>query len=233
MLDISGLTVHYGGTRAVAGVELRVAEGELVAIVAPNGAGKTSLLGAVAGAVPASGGTILLSGKDITRVDAHRRARMGVSLVPEGRHIFARLSVAENLLLATAARGVKAPKLDIVQDVLPRFPTLEGLLDRRAGTLSGGQQQQLAIARALVTKPALLLLDEPSLGLAPLAIDAVFGIIGELKAEGTTIVLVEQATARALAVADRALLMRDGCLQPLAVGDADALRNAYLGGARP
>ncbi|HET6447710.1 MAG TPA: ABC transporter ATP-binding protein [Conexibacter sp.] len=230
MLELHGVTVHYGAARAVAGADLAVAEGELVAIVGPNGAGKTSLLGAIAGSVPASGGTVRFRDRDVTGMHPDRIARCGISLVPEGGHVFTRLSVAENLRLAGAARRDRSDAARATSEAIERVPVLRDLLERRAGTLSGGEQQQLAIARALVTRPQLLLLDEPSLGLSPLAIELVFGIVAELKASGTTILLVEQATARALDVADRGLLMRDGRLEAVDAADAGALRAAYLGG---
>ncbi len=230
MLELQGVSVHYGGRRAVAEVDLTVGAGQLIAIIGPNGAGKTSLLSAIAGSVPTSAGTIRLNGRTISSLRPERIARLGLSLVPEGRHIFARLTVEENILLAGAACAGRATKLRSARDIAGRFSALKPLLGRKAGTLSGGEQQQLAIARALATEPELLLLDEPSLGLAPLAIGTVFEIISELKASGTTIVLVEQATARALQVADVAYLMRDGRLYPVEADDRHRLERAYLEG---
>jgi branched-chain amino acid transport system ATP-binding protein len=169
-------------------------------------------------------------GQDITGMRVDRIARLGVSLVPEGRRVFARLTVEENLLLACAARRNGGTRQSATEQALTDFPTLARLRGRRAGTLSGGEQQQLAVARALITQPTLLLLDEPSLGLAPLAIDAVFDMLAELRRRRTTIVLVEQATSRALEVSDRAYLMRDGRLEPLESEDSQSLQQAYLGG---
>jgi branched-chain amino acid transport system ATP-binding protein len=230
MLEVRGATVDYGSTRAVTAVDFDVADGEMVAIVGPNGAGKTSLLNAIVGAIALSRGSVVAHGRDVTGMRADRIARLGVSLVPEGRRVFARLTVEENLLLACAARRNGHTPHAAAEAVLDDFPALAQLRGRRAGTLSGGEQQQLAIARALVTQPSLLLLDEPSLGLAPLAIDAVFGILAELRRGKTTIVLVEQATSRALEVSDRAYLMRDGHLAPLESEDSASLQEAYFGG---
>jgi branched-chain amino acid transport system ATP-binding protein len=230
MLEVRGACVNYGPTEAVRRVDLDVEEGELVAILGPNGAGKSSLLNAIAGAIPLSGGTVRVLNCEVTEMRPDRIARLGVSLVPEGRRIFSRLAVEENLRLACAARRDRGSDDAAIAEILADFPTLERLRRRRAGTLSGGEQQQLAIARAVVTQPRLLLLDEPSLGLAPLAIEAVFGILAELKSRGTTILLVEQATSRALEVADRAFLMRDSRIEPLLRENSASLQQAYLGG---
>ena len=214
----------------MASVDLAVPTGGLVAIIGPNGAGKTSLLSAIAGAVRVSAGTIQLGGRTISTLRPEKIARLGLSLVPEGRHIFARLSVEENIRLGRAAARARGASPASPVEIASRFPALEPLLDRRAGTLSGGEQQQLAIARALATDPQLLLLDEPSLGLSPLAIGRIFEIVSELKASGVTILLVEQATARALSVADTAYLMRDGRLHPVDIDDRKSLERAYLEG---
>jgi branched-chain amino acid transport system ATP-binding protein len=209
MLTIEGLTVDYGRIRAVRDIEFTLNEGEIVTLVGPNGAGKTTVLNAVAGVVPLSGGTIKLEGRPIAGLRPERIARMGLALVPEARHIFTRLTVGENLRLAGAPLP-RARRRAQVRALAERFEVLGRFYDRPAGTLSGGEQQQLAIARALVTDPRIVLFDEPSRGLAPLIVDAVFELIGELRDEGRSILLVEQSVARAVALADRAHLLQTG-----------------------
>jgi branched-chain amino acid transport system ATP-binding protein len=192
---------------AVRDLSIAVAEGETVALVGANGAGKTTLLRAIAGAHRASAGTISFDGDDITRMPAHRRVRMGIALVPEGRRLFPSLTVEENLLVAAA--GGRRGRWT-VESVIEAFPLLARLRHQRAATLSGGEQQATAIGRALVTNPRLLLLDEVSLGLAPLAVDAVYEWLAKVITEGATIVLVEQDLARATKVADRVVCMLEG-----------------------
>ena len=207
LLSVSDLDVRHGLLQAVRGVCLELAPGETLALVGANGAGKTTLLRAIAGAhLPAAGG-VMLRGRDVTRVPAHRRVALGVALVPEGRRLFAQLTVEENLKLARAAgrRGA----WDIAA-VLAAFPNLQPRRHARAGTLSGGEQQAVAIGRALMTNPDLLLLDEVSLGLSPLAVDRVYASLAALMSGGTTIILVEQDLSRALRVADRVACMLEG-----------------------
>jgi len=206
-LEIDRLQLRHGLLEAVRDLSLAVAEGETIALVGANGAGKTTLLRAIAGAHRASAGTISFDGDDITRVPAHRRVRMGIALVPEGRRLFPSLTVEENLLVAAA--GGRRGRWT-VESVIEAFPLLARLRHQRAATLSGGEQQATAIGRALVTNPRLLLLDEVSLGLAPLAVDAVYEWLARVIAEGATIVLVEQDLARATKVADRVVCMLEG-----------------------
>lgn len=208
MLRIEGLGVRYRGVPAVRGVSLAVDEGEIVSVVGPNGAGKTSTLNAIFGVVPAWEGTIEFEGTSLVGLPPERIVRHGLALVPEGRHIFSTLTVGENLKLGTTARG-RADQSEL-NEVLDRFTVLRELHDARAGNLSGGEQQQLAIARALLSRPRLLLLDEPSLGLAPLVVDLVFDVLDELRTRGVTILLVEQNASRAVALADRSYVLRTG-----------------------
>jgi branched-chain amino acid transport system ATP-binding protein len=210
MLAIDELRVNYGRVPALHGISLNVEEGEAVALIGPNGAGKTTTLSAIFGLVSPAGGTILFEGESLSGAKPEKILRRGLALVPEGRHIFGTLTVAENLQLGTTARKDREAAAADLKAVLARFPALESYYSTSAGTLSGGEQQQLAIARALLSRPRLLLLDEPSLGLAPVMIDAVFDALEELRNEGVTILLVEQNAARAVEFADRAYILRSG-----------------------
>jgi branched-chain amino acid transport system ATP-binding protein len=233
MLSIADLDVRYGAIQAVRGVSLDVAEGEIVAVLGANGAGKTTTLKATVGLVPATGGEIRFAGKAITGRDTEDIVIAGMTLVPEGRRVFPSLTVAENLRLGAATRRNAAEIEQSRNEVLALFPILAERASQAAGTLSGGQQQQLAIARALMSAPKLLLLDEPSLGLAPQVVDDIFDLILRLKARGLTILLVEQDAVAALDIADRAYVMANG--RVVMSGDAATLRasdevaHAYLG----
>ncbi len=212
MLAVTDLRVNYGRVPALHGISLNVNEGEAVALVGPNGAGKTTTLSAIFGLVRPEGGTITFEGGSLLGLAPENIVRRGLALVPEGRHIFGTLTVAENLKLGTTARKHGSGVGDEIEKTLERFPALASYYGSSAGTLSGGEQQQLAIARALLSRPRLLLLDEPSLGLAPLVIDAVFDALGELRQEGVTILLVEQNATRAVEFADRAYILRSGLM---------------------
>jgi len=233
MLSIADLDVRYGAIQAVRGVSLTVAEGEIVAVLGANGAGKTTTLKAAVGLVPATRGEIRFAGKPITGRDTEGIVQAGMTLVPEGRRVFPSLTVAENLRLGAATRLIAAEIEQSRDEVLSLFPILAERASQAAGTLSGGQQQQLAIARALMSAPKLLLLDEPSLGLAPQVVDDIFDLILRLKARGLTILLVEQDAVAALDIADRAYVMANG--RVVMSGDAATLRasdevaHAYLG----
>jgi branched-chain amino acid transport system ATP-binding protein len=207
LLDVESLDAGHGLLQAVRGVTLSIDEGETVALIGANGAGKTTLMRAIAGAHRPAGGRITFDGLDVTRMPAHQRVRLGIALVPEGRRLFAELTMEENLL-AAGARGRKGPWT--VQRVLKEFPMLEPLRKRRASALSGGEQQAAAIARALMSNPRLLLLDEVSLGLAPIAVAALYASIQQLISAGSTILLVEQDLGRAMAAAGRVLCMLEG-----------------------
>ncbi|MEP7328805.1 MAG: ABC transporter ATP-binding protein [Betaproteobacteria bacterium] len=206
LLEIERLESRYGRIPALGGVDLAVADGELVALVGANGAGKTTLLRTISGVQPVCGGAIRFAGKDLARMSARQRVQQGIVQVPEGRQVFGPLSVEDNLRLGAFARGTPTALLQ----VLTLFPVLEQKRHEAAGTLSGGQQQMLAIGRALMTKPRLLLLDEPSMGLAPRLVAEIFAQIAQLRAGGTTILLVDQNARAALAIADRGYVMETG-----------------------
>jgi branched-chain amino acid transport system ATP-binding protein len=233
VLRVEGLHVRHGAVPALRGITLEVGEGEVVGLVGPNGAGKSTTLNTIAGVLRPSGGQVTLDGKSIARQPPERLAALGISLVPEGRRIFGSLTVGENLQLGASTRKDRAAVADDVEGVLERFPILRTCYSDNADRLSGGEQQQLAIARALVARPRLLLLDEPSLGLAPLMVDLVFETLRELKAAGMTILLVEQAAARAVAFADHSYVLStgriviEGTREELAGNDD--FRQAYLG----
>jgi len=233
MLEAKGIEVAYGQARAIDGVSLAVAAGELVCVVGPNGAGKSTLINAIAGLLRLKSGTLTFDGVDLARLPPHKFIAAGIAVVPEGRRLFTRMTVRENLemgSLAPAARRERGRSLDRMCDL---FPALSGRLGVPAGALSGGQQQMVAIARALMAGPRLLLLDEPSLGLSPLIVAEMFAIIRAIHAQGVTILLVEQNVVRALEVATRACVLEEGRI--VKQGDRDtlladpALRRAYLG----
>ncbi len=208
MLELRDIQVFYGGIRALSGVSLRVASGELVALIGSNGAGKSTTLKTISGLLRARQGAIFYEGQEITRAPTDRIVALGISQCPEGRRIFGSLSVRENLLLgAVRHKGALDEDFDRVYDL---FPRLKERIGQAGGTLSGGEQQMLAIGRALMSRPRLLMLDEPSLGLAPLMVEQVFTVIRALKRQGTTILLVEQSVHHALDVADRAYVIETG-----------------------
>ena len=210
LLQVSGLVVRYGAVTAVRGVDLAVGEGEIVSIVGPNGAGKTSLVSAIAGIVPAASGSIVFGGKSLAGIALEDVVAHGIALVPEGRHIFASLTVTENLLLGATVRsdadGVRAD----LERSFTMFPILGARRRQPAGQLSGGEQQQLAIARALISRPRLLMLDEPSLGLAPAVVDQVYVLLRSVREQGVTILLVEQNAERVFGLVDRVHVMSGG-----------------------
>jgi len=229
LLAVERLDVRYGLLQAVRGVSFQIERGETVALVGANGAGKTTLLRAIAGAHPTTGGRVLFNGAEVTRAPSHQRVCSGLALVPEGRRLFAQMSVEENLLLARAAGRSGAWTLDAVMEA---FPNLRVRRKARAGTLSGGEQQATAIGRALMTNPELLMLDEVSLGLAPLAVERVYSSLRTLLTSGTTIILVEQDLTRALRVAGRVICMLEGriALEGSAADlTRDAVTQAYFG----
>ena len=231
LLALERLEVSYGGIRAVKGIDLAVEPGELVCLIGANGAGKTTTLRAITGLVPPAGGRVRYDGEDITGWRVHRIARRGLALVPEGRGVFAQLTIEENLAMGAYARSG-----DVSQDLERAFSLFPRLKERRrqtAGTLSGGEQQMLAIARALMSRPRLLLLDEPSMGLAPLMVEKIFEVIRAIAAEGVTMLLVEQNARLALEVSRRAYVLEGGLVA--LSGEAGALlhdpriRESYLG----
>jgi branched-chain amino acid transport system ATP-binding protein len=232
LLELEDVHVHYGAIAALKGVSATIDEGEIVTLLGANGAGKTTTLKTVSGLRPLTSGRILFQGKDLAGVPAHRRVQMGISQAPEGRGIFPGMSVVENLEMgAYARRGAKPEDFDRVLDLFPR------LAERRkqaGGTLSGGEQQMLAIGRALMARPTVMLLDEPSLGLAPKLVAQIFSIITEINAQGTTILLVEQNAAQALKRADRAYVLETGRVVRTDIAEVllndDSVKAAYLGG---
>ena len=233
MLRVDDLRVTYGRVPALHGISLHIDEGETVALVGPNGAGKTTTLAAVFGLVEIEHGSIEFEGESLIGARPEQILRKGLALVPEGRHIFGSLTVAENLELGTTARRDRRAAAEDLERMLERFPVLRTYYRTTAGTLSGGEQQQLAIARALLSRPRLLLLDEPSLGLAPVIIDVLFESLEELRREGVTILLVEQAAARAVEFADRSYILRTGRVAHSGTRDEllrmEDFESAYLG----
>jgi len=232
LLEVSRLEVRYGGIRAVKGVDLAVGEGELVCLIGANGAGKTTTLQAICGLLPAHAGSVTYAGSDVSHLPVFELPRRGLVMVPEGRGIFPQLSVAENLAMGAYTRADAAVAEDIARQY-ETFPRLRERSTQTAGTLSGGEQQMLAIARALMARPKLLLLDEPSMGLAPLLVAKIFDIVRDISKQGVTILLVEQNARMALEIADRGYVMESGVItladtaQRL-LGDA-RVREAYLG----
>lgn len=210
LLSIDGLVVRYGQITALAGVSLHVNEGEVVSIVGPNGAGKSSLLGAIAGLVPPAEGRIILGGEPIAPRTLERTVRRGIALVPEGRHVFGGLTVLENLMLGATVRNDRGVVHEEIVRFFDVFPILGERRNEAAGRLSGGEQQMLVIARALLAKPRLLMLDEPSLGLAPKVTDRVYELLGEIHAQGLSILVVEQNAPRALKASDRTYVLNGG-----------------------
>jgi branched-chain amino acid transport system ATP-binding protein len=237
LLAVEGLVVKYGGIEALHGVSVRVASGEIVGVLGPNGAGKSSTLNGVIGLVHPAGGRVVFQGQDITGRDTESIVRAGLSLVPERRRLFGRLTVRENLLLGGAARKDKAAAAKDLERVMDLFPVLRERLDQQAGLLSGGEAQQLAIARAVMSGPRLLLLDEPSLGLAPLLVDRVFALVQALRDEGLTILVVEQNAYQVLEFADRAYIMRNGAVVDSGTGAELLAREdlcaQYMGSSAP
>ncbi len=232
MLHVRELTVCYGRTPAVQDLNLAIHEGEIVGLVGPNGAGKTTTLAAILGLVPLAAGRISFLGESLAGLSTEDIARRGIALVLEGRHIFTTLTVGENLALGKTGNRDRARADAALQRVLARFPALQESFRRPAGTLSGGEQQQLAIGRALIAEPRLLLLDEPSLGLAPQLVDQVFEAVSEIRREGATVLLVEQNVKRAVELADRTYVLRSGRIAlsgTKAQLAKDALNAVYLG----
>jgi len=233
MLDVRALRVHYGAAPALWDASLAIGDGELVCVVGPNGAGKTTLINAIAGLHRATSGQMTMDGRDLTTLPAHRFCAAGIALVPEGRRLFVQMSVRDNLAIGSyrcRERSVREASLD---SVCALFPVLRVKLDAPAGSLSGGQQQMVAIGRALMARPRLLLLDEPSLGLSPLMVQAMFRAIRDVNASGTAVLLVEQNVAMALDIAHRAYLLEEGRIvahgSAAEVREHPDLRRAYLG----
>lgn len=234
MLKVDNLSVHYGVIQAVKEVSFEVNEGEVVSLIGANGAGKTSILRTISGLVRPSSGTIQFLGKDIHKAPARKIVASGLSQVPEGRHVFPGLTVLENLEMGAFLRNNREENQQNLKKVFSRFPRLEERKNQDAATLSGGEQQMLAMGRALMSQPQLLLLDEPSMGLAPIFIQEIFDIIEDIKKQGTTVLLIEQNANKALSIADRGYVLETGKLVLSGTGQellaSDGVRKAYLGG---
>ncbi|MCA0242381.1 MAG: ABC transporter ATP-binding protein [Proteobacteria bacterium] len=233
MLEVKDLQVAYGAAPALWGVSFTLRPRELLCIVGPNGAGKTTLVNTLAGMLRARGGQMVFEGRELRTLPPHAFCEAGIAVVPEGRRLFTTLSVRENLEIGSLLPAAKAQRRQTLDAVLALFPALEAKLEQAAGELSGGQQQMVAIGRALMARPRLLLLDEPSLGLSPLIVGEMFNAIGRVHREGTAILLVEQNVATALRVADRAYVLEEGRMVAEGTSDElmqrDEVRRAYLG----
>ena len=233
MLEVKDLEVYYGMIQAIKGISFEVNQGEVIALIGAYGAGKTTTLQKITGMIPSKKGSITFNGVDITKVPGHKIVPMGMAHVPEGRRVFAQLSVLDNLKLGAYTRNDQKEIQESLQMVYRHFPRLEERKNQMAGTLSGGEQQMLAMGRALMSKPSIVLMDEPSMGLSPIFVTEIFNIIQEISKEGTTVLLVEQNAKKALSIADRAYVLETGNI--VLSGDAKVLMNdesikkAYLG----
>ena len=233
MLEVKDLEVYYGVIQAIKGISFHVEEGEVIALIGANGAGKTTTLQTITGMLNAQAGSIQFEGTELTKIPGHKIVSMGMAHVPEGRRVFAQLSVLENLKLGAYTRKDKTEIEESLKRVYKSFPRLEERKNQFAGTLSGGEQQMLAMGRALMSKPRIVLMDEPSMGLSPIFVEEIFNIIKEISAEGTTVLLVEQNAKKALSIADRAYVLETGKI--VLEGDAkdllndESIKKAYLG----
>lgn len=233
MLEIKDLEVHYGVIKAIKGITFEVKEGEVIALIGANGAGKTTILHTVTGLIPSSAGTIIFEGKEITKLPAHKIVYLGMAHVPEGRRVFSQLTVYQNLKMGAYSRKDKKEFEDTMQMVYKKFPRLEERKNQTAGTLSGGEQQMLAMGRALMSHPKIILMDEPSMGLSPIFVEEIFKIIREISAGGTTVLLVEQNAKKALSIADRAYVLETGKIvlegRAAKLMNNESVKKAYLG----
>ena len=232
MLEVKDLSVYYGVIQALKGISFEVEEGDVIALIGANGAGKTTTLHALTGLIPVKSGSIVFEGKDITKVPGYKLVSMGIAHVPEGRRVFAQLTVLQNLKMGAYTRNNKQESEETIQKIYKRFPRLEERKNQLAGTLSGGEQQMLAMGRAPMSHPNLIVMDEPSMGLSPLYVNEIFEIIKEISAEGTTVLLVEQNAKKALSIANKAYVLETGKI--VLRGDAkelmnnDQVKKAYL-----
>ena len=233
MLEVKDLQVYYGMIQAIKGISFEVNQGEVIALIGANGAGKTTILHTITGLLAPKAGSITFEGKDLIKTPAHKIVSMGMAHVPEGRRVFSTLSVYENLKMGAYTRNSKTEIEESLENVYKRFPRLEERKNQMAGTLSGGEQQMLAMGRALMSRPKIILMDEPSMGLSPIFVNEIFDIIQEVSAGGTTVLLVEQNAKKALSIADRAYVLETGSIA--LEGDAkvlmndDSIKKAYLG----
>ena len=232
VLEVKGLEVFYGVIQAIKGISFEVNQGEIIALIGANGAGKTTTLQTITGMIPSKAGTIIYDGKDITRTPGHKLVPMGIAHVPEGRRVFAELTVLQNLKLGAYTRSDKGEVEETLKMIYRRFPRLEERKNQMAGTLSGGEQQMLAMGRALMSHPKLIVMDEPSMGLSPIYVNEIFDIIQSINKDGTTVLLVEQNAKKALSIANRAYVLETGTIA--LSGDArelmndDSVKKAYL-----
>lgn len=233
MLEVKNLHVHYGVIEAIKGIDFEVNKGEVIALIGANGAGKTTTLHTISGLIKPSEGTVLFEGKDIVKTPGHKIVSLGMAHVPEGRRVFAQLSVYENLLMGAYTRKDKEEIHNSLQVVYDRFPRLEERKNQMAGTLSGGEQQMLAMGRALMSNPGIILMDEPSMGLSPIFVNEIFDIIQKVSEAGTTVLLVEQNAKKALSIADRAYVLETGKIvlegKAEELMNDDSVKKAYLG----
>ena len=234
MLEVKDLEVYYGVICALKGINFEVNQGEIVTLIGANGAGKTTTMQSVVGLIPKRGGTVTFDGHDITKTSCHKIVHLGMTQVPEGRRIFQELTVYENLLMGAYSLKDQSNFKSDLESIYTRFPRLAERKSQIAGTLSGGEQQMLAMGRALMSHPKLLMLDEPSMGLSPLLVDQVFEIIKDINRDGTTILLVEQNAGKSLAISDRAYVLENGSVVLAGTGAelaaSEMVRKAYLGG---
>ena len=233
MLEIKDLKVSYGMIQAIKGISFEVNKGEVIALIGANGAGKTTILHTITGLLNADSGSVTYEGKDITRIPGHKIVSMGIAHVPEGRRVFANMTVLQNLKLGAYTRKDKAEIAETLEMVYTRFPRLKERKNQLAGTLSGGEQQMLAMGRALMSHPQIILMDEPSMGLSPIFVNEIFDIIEEVSKSGTTVLLVEQNAKKALSIADRAYVLETGNIvldgKASDLLDNDSIKKAYLG----
>ena len=233
MLEVKDLEVYYGVIQAIKGVSFQVNQGEVIALIGANGAGKTTILHTITGLLAPKKGSVMFEGKEITKVPAHKIVSMGMAHVPEGRRVFAELSVYENLKMGAYTRKDRVEIDESLQNVYKRFPRLEERKNQMAGTLSGGEQQMLAMGRALMSKPKIILMDEPSMGLSPILVNEIFDIIQAVSESGTTVLLVEQNAKKALSIADRAYVLETGNIvlegKAKDLLENDSIKKAYLG----
>ena len=234
MLEVKDLQVYYGVICALKGISFEVNQGEIVSLIGANGAGKTTMMQSVVGMIPKKSGSVIFDGHDITKTPCHKIVQLGMTQVPEGRRVFQELTVYENLMMGAYTMRDQNQFKEDLESIYARFPRLAERRNQVAGTLSGGEQQMLAMSRALMSHPKLLMLDEPSMGLAPILVDQIFEIIKDLHASGTTILLVEQNASKALEIADRAYVLETGSITLSGTGKelaaSDEVRKAYLGG---
>lgn len=232
-LEVNDLSVYYGMIQALKGISFKVEKGEIVALIGANGAGKTTTLHALSGLISAKGGSIIYKDKDISKIPPHKLVSIGMAHIPEGRRIFSEMSVLENLKMGAYTRKDREEIEDSIEKIYKRFPRLEERKNQLAGTMSGGEQQMLAMGRALMSKPEIVLMDEPSMGLSPIFVNEIFDIIKQMRREGVTVLLVEQNAKKALSVSDRAYVLENGKIvmqgRASEIMDDESIKKAYLG----